>query len=80
MSGATDYEFRTTVVDGLHTKESIGELACWIAGARRYYLQAFKDSGNLLAPDRFKAFSEPTVYDLLEIAKAHIPAAALRGI
>ena len=80
MSGATDYEFRTTVVDGLHTKESIGELACWIAGAKRYYLQAFKDSGNLLAPDRLKTFSEPTMYELLEIAKAHIPAAALRGI
>ena len=80
MSGETEYEFRTTVVDGLHTKESIEELACWIAGAKRYYLQAFKDSGNLLHPENLHAFDQKEMVELLEIAKKYIPSAALRGI
>ncbi len=80
MHGNTEYEFRTTVVDGLHTKESIDELACWIAGAKRYYLQAFKDSGNLLHPENLHAFGQKEMVELLEIAKKYIPSAALRGI
>lgn len=80
MNGETEYEFRTTVVDGLHTKESIDELACWIAGAKRYYLQVFKDSGNLLHPENLHAFGQEEMVELLEIAKKYIPSAALRGI
>lgn len=80
MSENVDYEFRTTVVDGLHTKESIRELACWIGGAKRYYLQAFKDSGNLLHSESLRSFDEKTMGELLEIAKEYVPAAQLRGI
>ena len=80
MSGNVDYEFRTTVVSGMHTKESIEELACWIAGAKRYYLQAFKDSGNLLHPENLTAFGESEMAKLLEIAQKYIPSAQLRGI
>lgn len=80
MNGEVEYEFRTTVVDGLHTKESIDELACWIAGAKRYYLQVFKDSGNLLHPENLHAFDQKEMVELLEIAKKYIPSAALRGI
>ncbi len=80
MTGAVDYEFRTTVVDGLHTKDSLEELAFWIAGAKRYYLQAFKDSGDLLHPENLKAFDKKEMYEQLEIVKKHIPDAQLRGI
>ena len=80
MSGVVDYEFRTTVVKGLHTKESIAELSCWIAGAKRYFLQAFKDSGELLSPSGLSAFEEEEMHQLLEIAKIHTPSAQLRGI
>ncbi len=37
-----DYEFRTTVVPGLHTDEDIREIANLIKGARLYYLQNFR--------------------------------------
>ncbi|MBE6926628.1 MAG: anaerobic ribonucleoside-triphosphate reductase activating protein [Ruminococcaceae bacterium] len=80
MSDVVDYEFRTTVVQGLHTRESIKELACWIAGAKRYYLQCFKDSGDLLSPDNLSAFSDEEMQKFLEITKVYIPNAALRGI
>lgn len=80
MSDVVDYELRTTVVDGLHTKESIAELSQWIAGAKRYFLQAFKDSGDLLAPSSLSAFDETQMNELLEIAKVYVPSAKLRGI
>ncbi len=80
LSGQVDYEFRTTVVDGLHTPESIAEGARWIRGAKRYFLQSFKDSGNLLAPENLSTYSEEQMNELLAIAKNDIPAAALRGI
>ena len=80
MNGNTEYEFRTTVVDCLHTKESMNELACWISGAKRYYLQAFKDSGNLLHPENLSSFDENQMSELLRIVQNHIPNAKLRGI
>ena len=80
MSDVVDYEFRTTVVNGLHTKESIAELSHWIAGAKRYFLQGFQDSGNLLSGTDLSAFDKETMLQLLEIAKIHIPHAQLRGI
>jgi len=37
------YEFRTTVVPGIHQEEDFFEIAQWIKGAKRYYLQEFRD-------------------------------------
>ena len=48
LSDAVDYEFRTTVTAELHTPQDIGVIARWIRGAKRYYLQNFKDSGDLV--------------------------------
>ena len=49
LSGSVDYEFRTTVTHELHTPKSIAEAAEWISGAKRYYIQNFKDSGDLVS-------------------------------
>ncbi|MDO5044805.1 MAG: anaerobic ribonucleoside-triphosphate reductase activating protein [Coriobacteriia bacterium] len=48
MESSLDYEFRTTVCAPFHTQDSMRELGLWIKGAKRYYLQAFQDSGSLL--------------------------------
>ena len=37
LCGDMDYEFRTTVVKGIHTEESLIEAAKWIKGAKEYY-------------------------------------------
>ena len=58
LRGDIDYEFRTTVVKGIHTKESLIGAAKWIEGAKEYYLQQFKDSGNLILPDGLSAYDE----------------------
>jgi pyruvate formate lyase activating enzyme len=40
--GKVDYEFRTTVVPTVHSKEDIINIAKWIGPAKKYYLQNFR--------------------------------------
>lgn len=44
-----EYEFRTTVVPGLHEKEDFLNIARWLDGSKRYFLQQFR-SQNCLDP------------------------------
>ncbi len=80
LSGTVDYEFRTTTVKGLHTVESIKEAAKWISGAKEYYLQQFKDSGDILSMGGLGAFNEEEMERLREAAAEFVPAAELRGV
>ena len=49
-SSGIDYEFRTTVVNELHSKQDFEEIAKMISLKSPYYIQSFKDSGNILTP------------------------------
>ena len=80
LSDPVDYEFRTTVVRGLHTAESLLEAADWITGAKQWFLQQFKDSGNLIHGEGLSAFTDGEMQALLETVQKKIPAAQLRGI
>ena len=48
MEGPADYEFRTTLVRPFHEVGDMETIGRWLRGARRYYLQAFVDSGDLV--------------------------------
>lgn len=48
LGDCVDYEFRTTVTAELHTVEDIATIAQSIKGAKRYFLQNFVDSGDIL--------------------------------
>ena len=79
MDGPADYEFRTTVVDELHEAADFEAIGEWIAGAKRYFLQAFADRdsvpfGNLHAPSAKK------LGEYLAIARRYVPDAQLRGV
>lgn len=80
LSGIVDYEFRTTVVKGLHTRESIVGAAKWIQGAKEYYLQQFKDSGNVLNIGELSAFDEREMHALAQAAAEYVPAVQVRGV
>ena len=80
LEGHVDYEFRTTVVRGLHTVESIAGAAKWIAGAKEYYLQQFKDSGDVLKLDGLGAYGEKEMHTLASSAAEYVPAVQVRGI
>lgn len=77
--GRVAYEFRTTVVEEFHTVEDIEEIARWIAGTPRYFLQNFVDSGHLIGGD-LHAVSPETMQEMQRCALAFVPNTALRGV
>ena len=48
LEGNVDYEFRTTIVREFHSVFDMDSLGNFIKGAKRHFLQAFKDSGDLI--------------------------------
>lgn len=43
MTSGVSYEFRTTVVPGIHSEEDFLDIAEWIKGAKTYYLQEYRE-------------------------------------
>ena len=79
MASGIDYEFRTTVVKGLHTEESLLEAAEMIRGAKQYYLQGFVDSGELIDARGLSAFSKEEMLRFAENAKSFVQKVGVRG-
>jgi len=78
MEGHVPFEFRTTLVRGLHTEDSIRDMGRRVAGAQRFFLQTFKDSGDLIC-DGLGAFSPAETAELLRALRAYVPNAQIRG-
>lgn len=78
LSDAVDYELRTTVVDELHDEASMLELAEWIKGAKRYYLQNFKDSENVRFGN-LSPCSDEKLIRFTEIMRPLVPSVKIRG-
>ena len=80
-SGVVEFEFRTTVTGNLHSVEDFAEIGKWIAPAKRYFLQVFEDSGDVL--DRVNAgmfaVSDDMLSACLAAVKEYVPAAEIRG-
>ena len=79
IQGAPDYEFRTTVVRELHTTQDIVSIAERISGAKKYFLQTYVDSGDLIN-DGFSAYSASEMLEILDSARRVLPITALRGV
>ena len=71
-------EFRTTMVRGLQTEEDMAQISEWLAGASRYFLQRFEDSGTVLRPG-LEALSAEEMERMAAIARIHIPNTVIRG-
>lgn len=69
--GDIDYEFRSTILPQIHSKEDVINIAKWIKGSRVYYLQQFRPE-KTLDPEFEKIKPYPLEY-LLEIQKAISP-------
>lgn len=77
VSSEIEYEFRTTIVKELHTSDDLVKIANWIINTKRYYLQSFKDSGDILL-DGFSSYDEKELKNLLKVVKSLIPPTVLR--
>lgn len=74
-----DYEFRTTVVAEFHSEENIQDIARWLAGSKKYFLQCFRDSEFVLK----KGLTAPTKEELESfktILTGYIDFVDIRGI
>lgn len=78
-SGAVDYEFRTTVVKQFHTVEDIRAAAEWISGVKRYFLQNFVDSGELIC-EEVCGVDKETMLKMKSVAADFVPQTEIRGI
>lgn len=67
MHNGVPYEFRTTVVPGIHTEKDFDEIAKWIKGARAYYLQEYRE-GKIL-DNNLKKKTKGKKLDLEKIQK-----------
>ena len=74
-----DYEFRTTVVREFHTEEDIIKIARWIKGAKKYFLQNFEDSGNLIG-ENMNAVPKEVLEKMKNSAKAFVENTQIRGV
>ena len=79
MEGKIDYEFRTTVMHPYHAPEDLRQIGRWLKGAKRYFIQNFVDSGDLLSSGS-EALTENEMKELLMAVQEYIPSAKLRGL
>lgn len=79
LSGAVDYEFRTTVVREFHDGDSFRAIGPWLAGARRYFLQSFVNRETVLRPGLHPC-SRETLEGFAQLVRPFVPAVELRGV
>jgi anaerobic ribonucleoside-triphosphate reductase activating protein len=73
-----DYEFRTTVVSEFHDLQDFEKIVKWIKGAKKYYLQPYRESENVIK----KGLHTPTQKDMelyKNTVKKHIANTEIRN-
>ncbi len=70
-TGKADYEFRTTVVPGVHFRDDILKIARWISPAKKYYLQNFRPEKTI--DPEFEKFTPYPIEFLTEVQQTIAP-------
>ncbi len=78
-SSGIPHEFRTTVVRELHTEEDIIAIAELLGRSEKYYLQQFKDSGDILC-DGCSPHPEDVLIKMAEKASSYVLLCETRGV
>ena len=83
MESGVEYEFRTTLVGGLHDEAQLRELSSWIAGAKALTLQSYEENERVISllckdPGKFYSFSAEELQHFLSVVREHVPSAKLR--
>lgn len=79
LGNTVPYEFRTTVVREFHQRADFESIANWIQGAKRYYLQQFVDSGDLIGTG-LHGYNKEIMEQALKIVGNSVEIAELRGV
>lgn len=79
LAGNVDYEFRTTVVREFHSVFEIDGIGKMIKGAKRCFLQAFVDSGELIGFD-LSPVPKAEMEEMRKVMLKYVDFCELRGI
>ena len=79
MDGEVPYEFRTTIVREYHRPQDVVSMAQWIAGARRYYLQGFVQSENVIKRG-LHGLDTVEMDALVPLISPYVPSVQVRGL
>lgn len=79
MSNEIDFEFRTTVAKPFHEEADFYKIGEWLRGNEKYFLQQFKDSGDIIGSE-ISEYSGKEMEHFLNILKPFVPNAQLRGV
>ena len=75
-----DYEFRTTVVPGLHRKADFLSIARWLEGAKKYFLQQFRPEDTLdPAFGKIRPYSDEKLAEFCQIIKPYFEVCEVRA-
>lgn len=73
-----DYEFRTTVIKGVHSEEDIKKIGETIQWAKNYYLQNYRP-GNTLDPNfQWMSWTEKELTELQKIMEPYVEKCGVR--
>ena len=78
MEGRVEYEFRTTVTVEHHTLSDMAMIGEWLAGAKHYYLQSYREDGEQIVGG-FTTPDRQIMSRLLTEIKRFIPSAEIRA-
>lgn len=81
MNSGIEYEFRTTIVKSLISKDDIKEIAKTIKGARNYFLQTFRSRPSGLVDSNFNqevSYSEAELKELAQECEGYVSFCAVR--
>lgn len=72
------YEFRTTVVKGIHRVEEFHAIGAWLQGVKAYFLQNYRDSEQVMKPG-FAPFDKEELEQMKSIAEKYVENVFIRG-
>lgn len=79
MNSGIQYEFRTTVVKGIHDRADFEEIGNLIKGCESYFLQNYVDNEHVIERG-FAGFSKEELQEFADIVSPFVEKVSLRGI
>ncbi|MFK7779547.1 MAG: anaerobic ribonucleoside-triphosphate reductase activating protein [Candidatus Gracilibacteria bacterium] len=79
LDSSIDYEFRTTVIKGVHNEKIIKNIAKYIRGAKKYFLQNYKGGNTLDKNFVGESFFPQELEKFKSIAEKYIKKVGIRN-
>ena len=79
LDSGIDYEFRTTIVKGLHDLEDIKKISKSISWAKNYYIQNFRSWNTLVENFEWKSFTRRELESFKDVSKEYVESVEVRN-